>query len=139
MRPPAHVLAGAIFDDQGRVLLAQRSPGKHMEGGWEFTGGKLEPGEGRIDALKRELLEELGIVVLSAEPLIRYDHQYPDRLITLDLWWVRKYSGTPQSLEDQPLKWVALRDLEIANLLEADKPMIPALQGLEAWALGCKL
>lgn len=139
MRPPAHVLAGALFDDQGRVLLAQRPSHKHMAGGWEFPGGKREPGEERIDALRRELHEELGVDVYNAEPLICYDHQYPDRLITLDLWLVTKYGGTPQSLEGQPLKWVALPDLEESGLLEADRPMIPALLRLEVWAMGCRL
>jgi 8-oxo-dGTP diphosphatase len=139
MRPPAHVLAGAIFDEQGRVLLAQRPPGKHLAGGWEFPGGKLEPGEQRFEALARELQEELGIEVHSGEPLICYDHQYVDRLITLDLWLVTKYSGVPYSREDQVLQWVAVSDLEAVGLLDADKPMIPSLQRVESWALGCKL
>ncbi|MBB6094907.1 mutator protein MutT [Povalibacter uvarum] len=138
-RPPAHVLAGAIFDEQGRVLIAQRPPGKHLAGGWEFPGGKLEPGEERIEALQRELDEELGITVHSAEPLICYEHHYPDRRVVLDLWLVTKYTGTPQSLEGQPLQWVAVNDLEKAGLLDADKPMIPALQRVEGWALGCKM
>ena len=139
MRPPAHVMAGALFDEQGRVLLAQRPPGKHLAGGWEFPGGKLEPGEQRFDGLKRELHEELGIEVHSGEPLICYDHQYPDRLITLDLWLVTRYSGVPYSREGQTLQWIAVSNLEAAGLLEADKPMIPALERVEGWALGCKL
>ncbi len=139
MRPPAHVMAGALFDEQGRVLLAQRPPGKHLAGGWEFPGGKLEPGEQRFDGLKRELYEELGIEVHSGEPLICYDHQYPDRLITLDLWLVTRYSGVPYSREGQTLQWIAVSNLEAAGLLDADKPMIPALERVEGWALGCKL
>jgi len=139
MRPPAHVLAGAIFNDEGHVLVAQRPPGKHMEGGWEFPGGKREPGEERLEALCRELQEELGIDVVGAEPLICYDHQYPDRLITLDLWLVTKYNGVPKSLEGQTLAWVKVGDLERTGLLDADKPMIPALERVEGWALGCKL
>ena len=139
MRPPAHVLAGAIFDDLGRVLVAQRPPGKYLAGGWEFPGGKLEVGEQRFEALRRELHEELGIEVHSGEPLICYDHQYVDRLITLDLWLVTKYSGVPYAREGQTLQWVAVNDLEKTGLLDADKPMIPALQRVESWALGCKL
>ncbi|HEY5810352.1 MAG TPA: 8-oxo-dGTP diphosphatase MutT [Povalibacter sp.] len=138
-RPPAHVMAAAIFDDQARVLIAQRPPGKHLAGGWEFPGGKVEVGEARFDALKRELDEELGIEVHAGEPLLCYDHQYADRLITLDLWLVTKYSGQPFSREGQTLKWVAVRDLERTGLLDADKPMIPALERVEGWALGCKL
>lgn len=139
MRPPAHVMAGAIFDDQGRVLVAQRPPGKHLAGGWEFPGGKLEPGEERFEGLKRELWEELGIDVHAGEPMLCYDHQYPDRLITLDLWLITRYTGVPHSREGQTLDWIAVRDLESAGLLDADKPMIPALERVEGWALGCKL
>jgi 8-oxo-dGTP diphosphatase len=132
-------MAGAIFDDQGRVLVAQRPPGKHLAGGWEFPGGKLEAGEARFDGLKRELWEELGIEVHAGEPLLCYDHLYPDRLITLDLWLITKYTGTPHSREGQTLDWIAVRDLESAGLLDADKPMIPALQRVEGWALGCRI
>jgi 8-oxo-dGTP diphosphatase len=132
-------MAGALFDGSGRVLVAQRPPGKHLAGGWEFPGGKLELGEERFDGLKRELHEELGIDVHSGEPLVCYDHQYVDRLITLDLWLVTKYTGEPYSREGQTLQWVAVADLERTGLLDADKPMIPALQRVEGWALGCKL
>jgi len=132
-------MAGALFDGSGRVLVAQRPPGKHLAGGWEFPGGKLELGEERFDGLKRELHEELGIDVHSGEPLVCYDHQYVDRLITLDLWLITKYTGEPYSREGQTLQWVAVADLERTGLLDADKPMIPALQRVEGWALGCKL
>ena len=107
-RPDAHVVAAALFDAEGRLLLAERPKGKHMAGGWEFPGGKREAGEERIDTLKRELREEVGIEILEAEPLIAYEHEFPDRTIKLDLWFVTKYSGTPQSLEGQNLRWVAL-------------------------------
>lgn len=123
-----HVLAGALFDAQGRVLIAQRPPGKHMAGGWEFPGGKLERDEQPFDGLKRELQEELGIEVLEATPLIAYEHGYSDRRVLLDLWLVSRYSGEPRSVEGQPLQWVAIDELESVGLLEADRPMIPALR-----------
>ena len=127
-RPDAHVVAAALFDSHGRLLLAERPKGKHMAGGWEFPGGKREAGEERIDTLKRELKEEVGIDILEAEPLIEYEHQFPDRTIKLDLWFVTKYDGTPQSLEGQNLKWVALEDLDQVGLLEADAPMVAPLK-----------
>lgn len=127
-RPDAHVVAAAIFDASGRLLLAERPPGKHMAGGWEFPGGKREPGEERIDTLKRELREEIGIEILAAEPLVAYEHEFPDRTIKLDLWFVTSYSGTPQSLEGQNLKWVALDELDRCGLLEADAPMVAPLK-----------
>lgn len=123
-----HVVAGALFDSQGRVLIAQRPPGKHMAGGWEFPGGKLEPEEQPLVALKRELQEELGIEVLDATPLVAYEHEYADRRVLLDLWLVSLFSGEPKSIEGQPLQWVAVDQLETAGLLEADRPMIPALR-----------
>lgn len=127
-RPDAHVVAAALFDAAGRLLLAERPAGKHMAGGWEFPGGKREAGEERIDTLKRELLEEIGIEILEAEPLVSYEHEFPDRTIKLDLWFVTRYAGTPQSLEGQNLRWVALDDLEQVGLLEADAPMVAPLR-----------
>jgi 8-oxo-dGTP diphosphatase len=123
-----HVVAGALFDEQGRILIAQRPPGKHMEGGWEFPGGKVEAGEQPLDGLKRELREEIGVEVLDAEPLIAYEHEYPHRRVLLDLWLVSLYTGEPSSLEGQPLQWVLVDELEAVGLLEADRPMIPALR-----------
>lgn len=125
-----HVVAGALFDEQGRVLVAQRPPGKHMAGGWEFPGGKVEPEEQAFAGLKRELQEELGIEVLDATPLIAYEHSYADRRVLLDLWLVSLYTGEPKSLEGQPLQWVAIDELEAVGLLEADLPMVPALRNV---------
>jgi 8-oxo-dGTP diphosphatase len=122
-----HVVAGALFDESRRVLIAQRPAGKHMSGGWEFPGGKVESAEAPLAALKRELREELGVEVHGAEPLISYEYQYPHRTVFLDLWWVTGYVGVPQPMEGQPLKWAALEELESVGLLEADRPMIAAL------------
>src|SRR5262245_26396291 len=117
--PRIHVVAGALFDSAGRVLLAQRPPGVHMAGGWEFPGGKLEAGEERFAGLARELKEELGVEVQRAEPLVSYEHRYPARIVFLDLWLVNAFTGEPQSLEGQPLKWVTLDELDTVGLLEA--------------------
>jgi len=122
------VVAGALFDSAGRVLIAQRPVGKHMAGGWEFPGGKREPGEQPRDTLVRELREELGIEVHDAAPLIAYEHQYPHRRVLLDLWVVTRYSGEPQPLDAPVLRWAAIEDLQRVGLLEADLPMIPALR-----------
>lgn len=123
-----HVVAGALFDESGRVLIAQRPPGKHMAGGWEFPGGKVEPGEQPFVGLQRELREELGVETHAAEPLIAYEHEYPHRRVLLDLWLVSHFTGVPASLEGQPLQWVTLEELETVGLLEADWPMIGALR-----------
>jgi 8-oxo-dGTP diphosphatase len=123
-----HVVAGALFDAAGRVLIAERPPGKHMAGHWEFPGGKLAAGEDRFAGLKRELKEELDVDVTSAAPLVTYDHDYADRSVRLDLWRVLRYTGNPLGREGQRLQWVSLQDLDRVGLLEADRPMIAALQ-----------
>ncbi len=125
---PLHVVAGALFDADGRVLIAQRPPGKHMAGGWEFPGGKVASNETVVAALTRELKEELDVKVVLAERVIAYTHHYSDRSVLLDLWRVIRYEGTPISAEGQPIQWASLDDLETIGLLEADKPMIPALR-----------
>jgi len=122
-----HVVAGVVTDGQGRVLIAQRLPGTHMAGRWEFPGGKLEPGEAPGDGLRRELAEELGLQVLAAEPLLQLSHRYPDRHVHLDVWLVSRSEGVPRSLEGQALQWVDVAGLRRVNLLEADTPIIEAL------------
>ena len=128
MSPLVHVVAGALFDAAGRVLIAQRPAGKHMAGGWEFPGGKLDEGEDALAGLKRELREELGIEAHAAQRLLSYEHAYSDRSVLLDLWLVTRFSGEPQSLDAQALQWVDLDQLEHVGLLEADRPMIAALR-----------
>jgi 8-oxo-dGTP diphosphatase len=109
------------------VLIAQRLPGTHMAGRWEFPGGKLEGGESARRGLERELREELGIQVRSAEPLLKLFHRYTDRHVHLDVWLVSEYRGEPRSLEGQALMWVPPEQLHTVDLLEADTPIIDAL------------
>lgn len=122
-----HVVAGVLVDARGRVLIAQRLPGTHMAGRWEFPGGKLEEGEGPRQGLDRELHEELGVEVLRAEPLVKLSHRYSDRHVHLDVWLVSDYRHEPASREGQGLKWVAPGLLHREDLLEADEPIIGAL------------
>jgi mutator protein MutT len=123
-----HVVAAVVIDTQGRVLIAQRPKKKHMAGGWEFPGGKLEPGEERLAGLSRELREEIGIAFAAPRPLMRVRHDYPTREILLDVWVVRSYTGVPEGLEGQALRWCAQQDLGSADLLPADKPIVAALR-----------
>jgi mutator protein MutT len=127
--PVIHVVAAAVMDAAGRVLIAQRPAGKHMAGGWEFPGGKLEPGEERLAGLARELREELGISLIGTpRPLIRVRHAYPSREVLLDIWVVRRYSGEARGLDGQALRWCTQDELEAAELLPADKPIVRALR-----------
>ena len=126
---PTHVVAAAVIDSADRVLIAQRPPGKHLAGGWEFPGGKLEPGEDRRAGLARELLEELGITLMAApRPLIRVRHQYNYGEVLIDMWVVRRYSGEPRGLDGQALRWCTRDELESADLLPADGPIVAALR-----------
>ena len=126
------VVAAALYDRAGRVLIAQRPAGKHMAGRWEFPGGKVTAGESEREALLRELREELGISVTAARPLMRQRHSYEDRDVELSLWIVERFAGEPEALDGQRLKWVAPARLARQDMLEADRPFIEALGSLPA-------
>ena len=130
MASPAeiHVIAGALRDGQGRVLIAQRPRGRHMAGRWEFPGGKLGSGEDSYSGLKRELAEELGIAVREARPLIRLRYEYPDRRVMIEAWQVTSYDGEPKALDSQALSWVRPDELPRHDLLEADRAIVTALR-----------
>ena len=125
--PAVHVVAAALVDADGRVLLAQRPEGKHLAGYWEFPGGKVESGETPLQALQREVLEEIGVRVVSAEPLIRVPWRYATKRILLDVYRVRDFDGVPHSCEGQPLKWVPATALDPNEMPAADHPVIHAL------------
>jgi 8-oxo-dGTP diphosphatase len=127
-----HVMAGVLLDGTGRVLLAQRPAGKHLAGFWEFPGGKLEAGETPLAALARELLEELGIHVRSAEALIRLPWRYGDRELLLDAWRVSSWRGEPRSLEAQPLQWLLPARVDPMILAPADRVILAELRGPRA-------
>jgi mutator protein MutT len=126
--PAVHVVAGAVIDAAGRTLIAQRPPGKHLAGAWEFPGGKLHPSEDRRVGLARELREELGIEIRSPRPLLRLRHTYDYGEVLLDMWVVRHFSGDPQGLDGQALRWCTPSQLQAADLLPADKPIVAALR-----------
>jgi mutator protein MutT len=123
-----HVVAAAVIDGRGRVLIAQRPAGKHLAGMWEFPGGKVEPGETRVGALERELREEIGIGIERPRPLLRVRHAYSYGEVLLDVWSVRRYRGEPRSLDGQALRWCSRSSLGTAGLLPADRPIIGALR-----------
>ena len=121
------VAAGILRDPAGRILIAQRPPGGHMGGFWEFPGGKLNRDERPAQALERELREELGVTVEAATPFMTYRHEYPERSVELHVFLVERYAGEPRGVEGQPLRWVPVAELASAGLLEADEPIAAAL------------
>ena len=121
------VVAAALIGADGRVLIAERAPGKPLSGRWEFPGGKREPGEDELEALARELREELGVERIEGRHMMRLTHVYPERTVELSLWVVDRYQGEPRGLEGQALKWVEAGQLAEADLLEADRPFVVGL------------
>ncbi|MGH8220687.1 MAG: 8-oxo-dGTP diphosphatase MutT [Steroidobacteraceae bacterium] len=126
--PGAGADAGAAAGAGRHVLIAQRPSGKHMAGRWEFPGGKVATGESDLEALRRELHEELGIEVAAARHCLTLTHAYSDRTVELSMWIVDRYRGEPRALDGQQIKWVAVGALGAEDILEADRPFIEALQ-----------
>jgi 8-oxo-dGTP diphosphatase len=126
------VAACALIDPDGRVLIAQRPPGKVMAGLWEFPGGKIEPGERPEEALIRELSEELGVTVQEAclAPFTFASHAYPDFQLLMPLYVCRRWQGTPSAHEHTAIKWVRPKDLPSWPMPPADLPLIPMLRDL---------
>ena len=126
------VVAVALVDTDGRVLLAQRPEGKQLAGLWEFPGGKVEPGERPEETLIRELREEIGIEVKEAclAPLTFASHAYPDFHLLMPLYVCRRWEGMARSMEGQALKWVRPRELKDQPMPPADAPLIPFLVDL---------
>ena len=123
-----HVVAGVLRDTQGNILLAQRPVDKHLGGLWEFPGGKCEENESAVDALSRELHEELGLTEIDSRPLIQVRHDYGDKKIFLDVYLVTDWQGEPTGKEGQPLAWVSLSEMERYDMPAADEPIIKALK-----------
>jgi 8-oxo-dGTP diphosphatase len=126
------VVAVALVDADGRLLVQQRPEGKAMAGLWEFPGGKIEPGETPEAALIRELKEELGIDTETAclAPATFASAGLGDRHLLLLLYVCRKWRGIPQPLEGGALKWVRPVELHALDMPPADRPLAALLEAL---------
>ena len=123
------VVAAALVDADGRVLIAQRPPGKTLAGLWEFPGGKIEADERPEDALIRELREELDIAVAERclSPLTFASHAYPEFHLLMPLFICRRWQGIVAAREGQALAWVRARKLRDYPMPPADAPLIAPL------------
>jgi 8-oxo-dGTP diphosphatase len=126
------VVAVALIDTDGRVLIAKRPEGKSLAGLWEFPGGKVEPGERPEAALIRELKEELGIDVTEAclAPFVFTSHAYESFHLLMPLYLCRRWSGVVQAHEHSALKWVRPAQLPDYPMPPADEPLIAWLRDL---------
>lgn len=122
------VSVGIITRDDGKVLLAERPPGKPMAGYWEFPGGKIEPGESAADALARELHEELHIDIENAFPWITRSYAYQHATAHLQLFRVTAWQGEPHGRENQRLSWQDPGNVDINPLLPANYAIMEALR-----------
>lgn len=131
-RPLLLVAAAALVDADGRVLIAQRPPGKAMAGLWEFPGGKVGPGETPEQALVRELQEELGIDTRASclAPIAFASHAYDDFHLLMPLFACRVWQGAPQPREGQALAWVRPVRLADYPMPPADVPLVALLRDL---------
>jgi len=126
------VVACALVDADGRVLITRRPDDRPMGGLWEFPGGKVEPGEAPEDALIRELAEEVGVSVTKAclAPLTFASHAYRSFHLLMPLYVCRRWSGHPNAREGQALKWVRPNRLRDFPMPPADEPLISHLADL---------
>lgn len=131
-RPLLHVVAVALVDADGRVLVQQRPAGTQMAGLWEFPGGKIEAEETPEAALVRELHEELGITVDPAclAPAAFASEPLGERHLLLLLYACRKWQGIPQALQAADLRWVRPLELHRMDMPPADRPLIGLLEAL---------
>ena len=128
--PIVLVAAVALFDIDGRVLIAQRPEGKSMAGLWEFPGGKVEAGETPEQALIRELREEIAVDTVESclAPFTFASHTYDDFHLLMPLFVCRKWTGTVTPMEGQQIKWVMPAQLRDYPMPPADKPLIAMLR-----------
>jgi 8-oxo-dGTP diphosphatase len=120
------VVAAAIIERDGRILLTRRQPGVHLEGLWEFPGGKCEAGETHQACLARELREELAIDAAIGSAVSATSHAYPDRRVDLHFYRC-EIAGEPTPQVGQEMRWVARDELSSLEFPPADAELIGLL------------
>lgn len=119
-----HVVA-ALIEKDGKLLVCQRTRHQTMPLKWEFPGGKIEEGEQPRDALRRELMEELGIQAIIGDEIARIRHEYPNGgMVELRFYLVREFEGTIENLIFRDMQWSLPKDLLSYDFLEADLTLV---------------
>jgi 8-oxo-dGTP diphosphatase len=120
------IVVAAVIEDDDRFLVTRRQPGVHLEGMWEFPGGKIDPDETHAAALEREIREELDAGVTVGDLLFHTTHQYPDRAVAL-YFYRCTLRGTPRPMLGQEMRWVSRRELPALGFPPADEALITRL------------
>lgn len=118
------VIVGIIINSQQEILIAKRPSDKYKGGLWEFPGGKVEKGETLLQALRRELKEEIGIDVLAATSWLIIQHDYGDRFVILNIWLINDFLGEPHGKEGQQISWVSKNALSQFEFPEGNKKIL---------------
>ena len=120
-------VVAAIIRDKGRIFATQRGYGPYKDG-WEFPGGKIEPGETPEDALKREIREELDTEIEVGEPAGHIEYDYPEFHLSMDCFFCTLLSGSLTLKEHEAARWLSPAELDSVSWLPADRSLIDGLK-----------
>ncbi len=124
-------VAVGVIRRAGKVFICLRADHQHQGGKWEFPGGKVDAGESVVDALKRELREEIGIEVISCQPFLDISHDYGDKQVALLVREVTGFTGEPHGVEGQEHKWCTIDSLDEKDFPAANVAILDALKALQ--------
>jgi len=126
----SHIVLAIILKNERQILIAKREEKLFQGGFWEFPGGKVETGESSNKALYRELREELNISIIEASPLLKFEYEYPEKLLLLDVWVVNSFSGEATGNEGQTVTWIPIDELSSYQFPAANKRILDAINKL---------
>jgi mutator protein MutT len=120
-------VTAAIIRHEGKILITERPEGRHLEGLWEFPGGKKEPGETLEECVIREIREELGVQIKPYKLLLSVTHEYETKIVELYAFLCSLVNGAPAPLEGQKMRWVDPNELSLYRFPPPDQKIIEIL------------